>query len=155
MKQTIKCFAVNTFFNHFLFALYLFNLFFLSKTVTELWLFEVKLQSCHQKPYLVNQVIAICIRKAAKKHDIFRKCGRNDDDPDEKILTYVWVLNKSDGELVQTLSPSNPITLLQMFIFGSNGLFAMTISPLKGNHKTRLFYKKMQKIPYDLRHHLK
>ena len=43
----------------------------------------------------------------------------------------MWVLNKSDGPLVHTLSPSNPITLLHMFIFGSNGLLAIIISPLK------------------------
>lgn len=41
------------------------------------------------------------------------------------------VLKISDGPLVQTLSPSSPITLLQMFIFGSKGLLAITISPLE------------------------
>lgn len=54
---------------------------------------------------------------------------------DVNTLTYWWTLNTSAGSLVQTLSPSNPITLLQMFIFGSNGLFEMTISPLKRKHK--------------------
>lgn len=44
------------------------------------------------------------------------------------VLTYVWVLNRSE---VHTLSPSNPITLLQTFILGSNGLFAIMTSPLK------------------------
>ena len=47
------------------------------------------------------------------------------------ILTYWWVLKTSEGPLVQTLSPSKPMTLLQMFICGSNGLLAMTISPLQ------------------------
>lgn len=55
------------------------------------------------------------------------------------ILTYVCVLKTSDGELVQILSPSNPITLLQIFIFGSNGLFEITTSPLKRKHKQRHF----------------
>lgn len=41
----------------------------------------------------------------------------------------------SDGPLVQTLSPSSPITLLQMFIFGSKGLLAITISPLKERNR--------------------
>lgn len=34
--------------------------------------------------------------------------------------------------LVQTLSPSKPITLLQIFDLGSFGLFTITISPLRG-----------------------
>ena len=79
---------------------------------------------------MVKQVNERQIRKAAEKHET-----TNMGLYDVNILTYVWVLKKSDGALVQTLSPSNPITLLQMFIFGSNGLFAITISPLKRKHK--------------------
>lgn len=33
---------------------------------------------------------------------------------------------------MRILSPSKPITLLQMFDFGSLGLFAITMSPLRG-----------------------
>lgn len=53
------------------------------------------------------------------------------------ILTYVWVLNRSKGPLVHTLSPSNPITLLQIFILGLNGLFAIMTSPLKRKKRKR------------------
>ncbi len=49
----------------------------------------------------------------------------------QQVLTKVCVLKMSDGPLVQTLSPSRPITRLQMFIFGSKGLLAITISPLE------------------------
>lgn len=38
---------------------------------------------------------------------------------------------RSDGPLVQTLSPSNPITLLQMLMRGLLGLLATIISPLQ------------------------
>ena len=34
----------------------------------------------------------------------------------EEILTNVWVLNMSEGLLVHTLSPSRPMTRLQMFM---------------------------------------
>lgn len=53
------------------------------------------------------------------------------DSQDAPVLTYVWVLKRCVGSLVHTLSPSSPMTLLQMFISGSNGLLAITISPLK------------------------
>lgn len=55
----------------------------------------------------------------------------------------MWLLKRSDGPLVHTLSPSSPITLLQMFIFGSNGLFAMMMSPLKRKEQTQLYFSQL------------
>lgn len=64
--------AVNTFFNLSLFHCIFFNLFSLSKTIAEsCWMFEVKQQSRHQKPYLVKQVIY--------KKSSWEKWGHNDD----------------------------------------------------------------------------
>lgn len=129
VKQTLRCFAVISFFIY-----YLFHCIFLTSFLPKrLWTIVAGSERVKLPP-------GTLLGKASN-HKMYKKrtwkvwnvqkievCTMSD------ILTYVWLLNTSDGALVQTLSPSNPITLLHMFIFGSNGLFAITISPLKRKH---------------------
>lgn len=107
VQPRVLCFTKK---NHRLFNCFFF-LYFLK--MTALWVLKAK--QCNQYHQLVKHTLQPQPPKIKRIH----------------ILTYVWVLNRSEGPLVHTLSPSNPITLLQMFILGSNGLFAIMTSPLK------------------------